>query len=130
MQDALAFAFLANLKHGLPLTREEKQQAIKNYIKLNVKWSNVKIADEVGCSNVTIMRYRRQLEADGEVEPQVAREGQDGKVREQPTSTSVEVEISDETDEVEPDPYSEWFDSHVIVGNLSRSHSYFLRGQK
>lgn len=117
VQDALSFACLANLKHGLPLTRDEKQKAIKDYIKMKAKWSNVKIAEDVGCSDQTIGRYRRQLEADGEIEPQVAREGQDGKMRETTNLDNVEVEMLDETVEDTPDPYDDWFNSRVIVGD-------------
>lgn len=107
VQDAYAYACLANLKHGKPLTSKEKKRAICEYLKLNVRLSNVQICLDVGVSDVTILRYRQELEAKGELTPQEKRLGADNKVRELPTSTLVEV-----------DPFDEWFKNHVVCDDL------------
>lgn len=126
--DAHAAACLANLQHGKPLSRKERQNAIREFIKLRVKWSNRKIADEVGISHVTILRYRRQLEAGGEIESQEKREGKDNKNRiiQKTTVTNVTVDLSPipissapppEPIPEPPDLYQEWFDEHILFGN-------------
>jgi len=115
-REAYAAACLANLQHGKPLTRPERKKAIRDYIKLKVKLSNVAIAAAVGVSEITIRRYRRELEAEGEIEPQEKREKQDGKsyTLARPISTNVEI---DEPEPLPPDPYRVWFDEHVICGD-------------
>lgn len=120
-QDAHAAACLANLQHGKPLSRNERQNAIREFIKLRVKWSNRRIADEVGISDVTVLRYRRLLEANGEIEPQDKREGKDERIIQKPTATNVAVKAPQTpfipTESEPPDPYQEWFDDHVLFGD-------------
>jgi len=112
VQDAFAYACMANLKHGKPLTKEERKRAICEFIKLRAHLSNVQIAKELGVNEITVRRYRKELEAAGELEPITERLGADGKVRSfasltTPTSTDVEV-----------DPFEEWFNSHVVCGDM------------
>lgn len=111
-QDAYAEACLANLKHGKPLSREERKKAIREYLKLKVKLSNVLISADIGVNEITIRRYRRELEADGEIEPQEKRLGADKRTITTPTSTNVEVKS-----EPEPDPFAEWLSEHVVCGD-------------
>ncbi|MCW4048554.1 MAG: DNA methyltransferase [Candidatus Bathyarchaeota archaeon] len=114
VQDAYTAACLANLNHGKPLSREERKKAIKEYIKLKVKLSNVLIANDVGVSDETIRRYRNELLAEGDIEPQEKRRGADGKTYTKPASTNVEPEAEPEP---EPDPFTEWFSEHVFCGD-------------
>jgi len=112
VQDAFAYACMANLKHGKPLTKEERKRAICEFIKLKAHLSNVQIAKELSVNEITIRRYRKELEAAGELEPITERLGADGKVysvvsSEIPASTSVE-----------PDPFEKWFNNHVVCGDM------------
>ena len=107
VQDAYAYACTANLKHGKPLTPKEKKRAICEYIKLNVESSNVQIGLDVGVSDVTILNYRRELEAEGKIKPQEKRLGVDGKDYTLPASKTLEA-----------DPFKEWFESHVICDDV------------
>ena len=122
VQDAYAAACLANLKHGKPLSREERKKAIKKYIKLKVKFSNVLIARDIGVDEITIRRARSELEAAGEIEPQEKRLGADNRTITTPTSTNVEVEP-----EPEPDPFAEWFSEHVVCGDALKVMSTLER---
>ena len=117
VEDAYADACLANLKHGKPLSQSERQKAIKGYIKIHPEWSNVKLSDEVGCSDVTILRYRRELEAVSEIEPREKVTLKDGRTRDMNTfSTNVEKGQEPEV-EPEPDPFDEWYNQNVICGD-------------
>lgn len=115
VQDAYAAACLANLKHGKPLSRDERRKAIKKYIKLKVKLSNVLIANAIGVHETTILRHRRELEAAGEIEPQEKRLSSDGSLYSVQTD---EISAIAEIDpEPEPDPFAEWFSEHVVCGD-------------
>jgi len=107
VQDAFGFACLANLRHGKPLKPKERRRAICEYVKLNAELSNVQIANQVGVSEITIRRYRQELESAGEIEPQEKRFSADNTIRGLPTSTSVEV-----------DPFKEWADPRVINDDM------------
>ena len=78
-QDAFAYACVANLTHGRPLTRKERKKAICEYIKIKPKLSNATLGNDVGVSKEAIRRYRQELEAKGEIEPQGKHQGLDGK---------------------------------------------------
>lgn len=110
VQDAYASACLANLKHGKPLTRSEQERARKEFLKIHPDWSNVKIAEDVGCSDVTILRYRKELEARGEINPQNARISKDGQL--QPVESN---KISEGSTNVEP--FNDWVNQHVLHGD-------------
>lgn len=121
-QDAHAAACLANLQHGKPLSREERQNAIREFIKLRVKWSDRRIADEVGTSHMTIKRYRLQLEADGEIEPQERREGKDTIIQQVNTGVTNVTPKPAQQHILEPIPeppdlYQEWFDENILFGD-------------
>ena len=108
VQDAFAFACLANLKHGKPLTRSEREKAVKEYIVLNTELSDRWISEETGANRNIIGIWRKQLEQEGRIKPIEKRLGQDEKERTVTTMT-VEKPI---------DPFEEWFKSHVIQGDM------------
>lgn len=124
-QDAHAAACIANLQHGKPLTRSERKRAICQYVKLNVGLSNRLISEAVGVSDVTIMRYRKEMESSGEIELQESRAGKDKKRRivspvTQKLQTATIVAVGSEPPLPEPPPpdlYQEWFDAHVLHGD-------------
>ena len=110
VQEAYAYACLANLKHGKPLTKDERKKAICEYIKLNVQLSNVKISLDAGTSDDTIRLYRQELESKGEIEPQGKRVGING----------VTQSVGDKggSDFSEPNPFDVWFKSHVVCDDI------------
>ena len=110
VQDAFAFACLANLKHGKPLMPEERKKAICQYIKLNSKLSNVLIAEHVGKSEFTIRHYRQELIDKGELEPELKTLGKDGKEQAATKTGSINIEVN---------PFDSWFDERV--GNWPRA---------
>jgi DNA modification methylase len=109
VKDAFAFACLANLKHGQPLTRSEREHAIKEYIVLNVELSDRWIAEETGVNSDTIGRWRRELEAEGRLKPIEKRIGKDGKEYSR---------VGFPTPEKVIDPFDRWFEEHVVHGDL------------
>ncbi len=111
VQDAHAAACLANLKHGKPLSRDERIHAIESFIKIRVEWSNVKLAEELSCGETTTRRYRKALEASGEIEPQKTREYSDGSIR------SIPVGSPNGEPEPESDPFEEWLEERVLEGD-------------
>lgn len=69
-------------RHGLELTRREKQKAVRRLLMAFPDLSDRAIAAEASVDHKTVARIRRELNASGEI-PQVAkRRGRDGKVRE------------------------------------------------
>lgn len=116
--DAYAAACLANLQHGKPLTQQERKKAICEYIKLKVKLSNGLISKATGISGVTIGKYRHELEAKGEIEPQDKRIGVDGRTIKTEISSAIVTPKKLGVEEVEEiDPFDEWFNERVICSN-------------
>lgn len=101
VKEAYAAACLANLKHGKPLTKNERIRARKTFIKIYPEWSNVKLADDVGCNEKTIRDYRTELEKSKDILPQTSRIGKDGKTRPLPTKSDT---ATSEKTEVEQKP--------------------------
>lgn len=66
-EEAEAKAWTANLKHGLPLNRDEKRQARTAVVRLLHTRTNNWIATELGCSPHTVESIRAELEAAGEI---------------------------------------------------------------
>ena len=77
--DALDFAAGANLAHGLPLTRAERRRAVEVKLRLHPDWSDRRHAEGLGVGRETVGRVRRQLVDAGQIPPDVARVGADGK---------------------------------------------------
>lgn len=65
--DAKVYARIANLIHGLPFTRKEWQQAIRDIVRIRHCRTNAWIAREAQCSSPTIAKYRAELEKTGEI---------------------------------------------------------------
>ena len=61
------------------LSKDERQKAIKEFIKMNVEQSDRAIAGDIGIGKDTIRRYRKQLEENGEIETIARRKGLDGR---------------------------------------------------
>ncbi len=112
VQDAYAAACLANLRHGKPLSKDERIHAIRSFIKIHPEWSNVTLGDAVGRDESTVRRHRLALEASGEIVPQKKRLGADNRTITIPTSANAEVDP-----EPVPDPFEEWLEKHVIQGD-------------
>lgn len=114
-EDAYAHACVANLKHGKPLKKSERDHAINELIKTRVTWSNQLIADGAGVHKDTIRLRRQALELKNEIEHQEAREGKDGKTY----KTGDEISSPDKSEEelkqerLERE-FNDWFNSIVI----------------
>jgi len=108
-QDAFAYACLANLTHGKPLTKKERKKAICEYIKIHVKLTDVAISKSVGYSDRTINNYRKELERDGKIERQETRIAQDGR---EIVTTNI-----GKTSKIF-DVFDGWFDDHVVCGDV------------
>jgi len=107
VSDAYASACLANIKHGKPLTRTERQKAIKEYIKINQEKSDRLIAEEIGISYTSVGKYRTTLLLDGEISTNNKRMGRDGVVQ------SVGVNNLTPTASL-AEQWVEYFNHHVI----------------
>ncbi len=70
----------ANVGHGLPYTREERQRLIREMLKRYPQWSDGKIGEVAGCHRQTVMQLRPKDQVVGFRQPdRGAREGRDGK---------------------------------------------------
>jgi len=78
--DALWGAILGNGKQGLNLTPEDRKRAIMLVIQQWPDKSNRVIAEAVGCSHVTVLRYRPSTGTNVPVDEE-RRTGKDGKSR-------------------------------------------------
>jgi len=67
----------ANIGHGLPYTRPERQRLTREIIKRYPTWSDSRVAEVAGCSRHTVTNHRPQVVQLGQPEP--FREGKDGK---------------------------------------------------
>ncbi|MAG85861.1 MAG: hypothetical protein CMB97_00385, partial [Flavobacteriaceae bacterium] len=100
-KDAEEYAVLANLKHGKPLTRKERQKAIKRMLILHPERANNWIAEELGVSDMTVKKYREELESASQIGKVDEFLGKDGKVypREIPHPKREEHSSADEPGE-------------------------------
>ncbi len=87
---ALEHAARANAKHGIPLTNAEKARAVKRLLGLHPEWSDNLIAKELGVSDHTVRKYRRELESTSQIAKLDVRQGADGKMR--PASVQCQTE--------------------------------------
>lgn len=76
-------AIRANLEHGKPYTRAEKQRAAAEFLRLHPDWADNRIAQALAgtVSAPTVGVVRAKLEAAGELPPQERLCGADGKER-------------------------------------------------
>lgn len=77
--DALEFAYDANLKHGKPLNQTERKAAAELKLIRHTKRSNAWIAEDCGISDDWIGRIRDELEKGSIIEPLSKLLGRDGK---------------------------------------------------
>lgn len=78
-RDAFALGVVANVQHGLPLTRKERTDAAERVIASHPQWSDRAIASVTGLAVDTIGRIRRRATVEGE--QLHGRVGLDGRVR-------------------------------------------------
>lgn len=79
MADAMDYAALANLRHGLPLSRAERRRVAETRLRLHFDWSDRKHADESALNRDLFARVRKELEAAGQIPANSKRVGADGK---------------------------------------------------
>lgn len=108
-EDARWHAIGANQAHGLRRTNKDKERAVKAAIKhpktIEGKLSDRQIAEHVGVSSNTVMKYRNELESAAQIAHLTERTGKDGKTYPVPEKkTPVKDPTPPEPDE-EPEQY-------------------------
>lgn len=83
-QAAFLLAVESNVRHGLPLSREERKQAARRILRYRPEWSDRSIAKMSGLSAKSVAAIR-QRSGEGSAQPEV-RIGCDGRAR--PASTA------------------------------------------
>lgn len=79
--DALEFAYDANLKHGKPLTLKERKAAAELKLKRHTERSDNWIAQDCGIRNVTVSNLRDELESTSQIDKLMTFLGRDGAWR-------------------------------------------------
>jgi hypothetical protein len=79
-EEAFLLGLKLNLKHGLPLTAEDRRQAVDRLTSLHPEWSDRRIAMLTGVSPKTVGAHRPRLPKGGDQQP-VERVGRDGRTR-------------------------------------------------
>jgi hypothetical protein len=79
-EDALDYVAVANLHHGLPLTRAERRRAIEVKLRLHHDRSDRHLAEDLGVGRELVAKLRRQLIESGQIPEAQTRVGSDGKV--------------------------------------------------
>lgn len=108
IEDARWHSYGANNTHGLRRSNEDKAQAVKAALAHPnaAKLSNVQIADHCGISEITVRRYRAELDASSTLskiaERQVTRGGQ--TYTQDTTNIGRRPAVSTFTPEPDPDP--------------------------
>jgi len=77
--DALEFAYDANLKHGKPLTLSERKDAARLKLRRHTERSNNWIAQDCGISDHTVGDLRSGLESASHIAKLTELQGRDGK---------------------------------------------------
>jgi hypothetical protein len=83
-EDARWFALGANKANGLRMTSADKAHAIRLALKTRPDLSNRAIAEHIGCDDMTVSKYRKELESTAEIRQSGKRTGLDGKTRSLP----------------------------------------------
>ena len=79
--EAREYAYLANLHHGRPLNRKEKQKVIEGMLRLHSERADNWIAEDVGCKSETVSTRREELESTFQIGKLDELIGKDGKPR-------------------------------------------------
>jgi len=66
--DALEFAYDANLRHGKPLTVSERKAGAILKLKLHTERNNTWIAEDCGVSKNAVTKWRKELEEGGQID--------------------------------------------------------------
>lgn len=84
LEDAKLWAYGANGKRGLSMSREDKRKVILLMLQHPEwsKWANTEIAKHIGVSSMTIGRVKSGLIYDAEKEPEVKKFTKQGEVKE------------------------------------------------
>jgi ParB-like chromosome segregation protein Spo0J len=77
--DAFVLSVQLNIRHGLPLTLDERKAATQRIIGSHPHWSDRAIAERTGLSAKTVGKVRRR--ASGDVPHPTSRLGRDGRAR-------------------------------------------------
>lgn len=103
--DALEFAYDANMKHGKPLTLNERRAAVDLKLELHPERANSWIGEDCGMGGVAVEAHRKALEEKGVIETFAMLETRDGKStprytnnggkEEEPPSTEVKLFYGD-----------------------------------
>lgn len=80
-EDAKEFSFDANLKHGVPLTLQQRKEAARLKLRRHTERSNNWIAQDCGISDMTIASIRDELESTSQIRRLTELVGRDGKRR-------------------------------------------------
>ncbi len=91
-EDALKYALLANTRHGLRRSNEDKRQCIWSAITMFSAASNSQIAAMAAVDDHTVAAVRKEMETAGKVEPAPVRTAADGKKRKASLPRKSEVE--------------------------------------
>lgn len=78
--EALDLAALANLKHGLPLTRAERRRAVEVLLTMHHDRSDRRLCEELGVGRDLVAKVRRQLIDGKQIPDTPGRLGADGKL--------------------------------------------------
>lgn len=79
LEEALDYVTVANLHHGLPLTRAERRRAIEVKLRLHHDRSDRHLAEEMGVGRELVAKIRRQLIEGNQIPATSTRVGSDGK---------------------------------------------------
>ena len=101
--DALRY----NVAHGLPLTREEKTDAIATIILQNQNATLKELSRWCGVSKSTVDRIRKELSQMGKLKLDGTTTGEDGKQRKQKYAERKEPEPAPEPEDIEPETDAE-----------------------
>jgi hypothetical protein len=94
LRDAIFESFASNKFHGLPLSREDKNNRIRTIL-LDSEWQQMSdraIADHCGVSTPFVGKVRGELVASNAIAATAQRKGKDGRVQASKKSKSVLVE--------------------------------------
>lgn len=91
--DALEFAYDANLRHGKPLTLKERKAAAELKLRRHTERSNNWIAGDCGISDPTVAVLREALELTSKIEKLDKLLGRDGKWRPRAMPREEELEL-------------------------------------
>lgn len=103
-RDAKLYAFSANSRRGLSMSREDNRKMVIEMLKDEEwsQWSDAHIAKHIGISKMTVSRIRRQLEEEDQIEKQeektFIRDGKEQKFKTPPKPKKEKPATQDDED--------------------------------